>query len=94
MNADNQTPAPAPSTQEIAKRGALLYKQKYQHDLEKTSTGKFAAINVNTTEATVADTSEEAIRLALEKDPQGLFHLVRVGHQSAFEAGWFMSYAP
>jgi hypothetical protein len=84
---------PLPSTQDIAERGAALYRQKYQHDFEKTKGGKFVAINVNTTEATIGDTSEEAVRLALAKDPNGFFHLVQVGHQSAFEAGWFMSYA-
>jgi len=93
MTTTHNTPAPAPSTQDIAKRGAAIYKQKFQAELEKTSAGKFVAINVNTSDASIADTSEQAIELALQKDPNGLFHLVRVGHQSAFEAGWFMSYA-
>jgi len=93
MSTNNKSPVPTPSTQEIAKRGAAIYKQKYQQSLEQSSAGKFVAINVKTEEATTADTSEEAVRKGLEKDPQGLFHLVRVGHQSAFEAGWLMSYA-
>jgi hypothetical protein len=84
---------PAPSTRDIAQRGEAIYTEKYKHDFEKSRKGKFVAINVNTGEATPADTSEEAIRLALEKDPSGLFHLVRVGYQSAFEAGWYMSCA-
>jgi hypothetical protein len=84
---------PAPSTQEIARRGEEIYTQKYKHDLERSSKGKFVAVNVNNSEATIADTGEEAIEEALQKDPQGLFHLVRVGHQSAFEAGWYMTYA-
>ncbi len=81
------------STQEIAQRGEACYKQKYQDELEETCNGKFVAINVNTSEATVADTSHEAIRVALEKDAAGLFHLMRIGYQAAFETGWYMTCA-
>ena len=93
MNTTPKTPAPAPATQDIARRGEAIYAQKYKQDLEQRAVGKFVAINVNSSDATVADSSEEAVRLALQKDPHGLFHLVRVGHQSAFEAGWYISYA-
>jgi hypothetical protein len=84
---------PAPSTQEIARRGEEIYEGKYQADFESKFNGKFAAINVRNQDATVEDTSEKAVRLALEKDPSGLFHLVRIGHKAAFEAGWYMSCA-
>ena len=93
-NNHHNTPAPpAPSTRDIAQRGEAIYSEKYKHDFEKHHKGQFVAINVKTSEATTANTSEEAVRLAMEKDPSGLFHLVRVGHQSAFEAGWYMSCA-
>jgi len=82
---------PTPSTQDIAERGEAIYKNKYQADLESKFHGQFAAINVQSEDVTLADTSDEAIRLALEKAPDGLFHLVRVGHKAAFEAGWYMS---
>jgi hypothetical protein len=85
--------SPTPSTQDIAQRGEAIYKHKYQADFENKHKGKFVAVNVNTEEATMADTGEDAIRIALEKDPAGLFHLVRVGHQAPFEAGWYMSCA-
>ena len=81
------------SSQDIATRGEAIYGEKYRAELEKTSRGKFVAINVANADATVADTGEDAIRLALEKDPSGFFHLIRVGHQAAFEAGWYMSCA-
>lgn len=83
----------APSSQEIAARGETIYDEKYRAELEKTANGKFIAINVTNAEATLADTGEDAIRLALEKDPSGFFHLMRVGHKAAFEAGWYMSCA-
>jgi hypothetical protein len=84
---------PTPSSQEIAARGEAIYAEKYRADLEKSSNGKFIAINVTNGDATLADTGEDAIRLALEKDPSGFFHLMRVGHKAAFEAGWYMSCA-
>lgn len=80
-----------PSTQDIAKRGEAIYQERYQKEFEKKHNGKFVAINVGTGEATVSDTSQDAVRIALEKDPNGFFHLVRVGHQAAFEAGWYMT---
>jgi hypothetical protein len=86
--------APAtPSCQDIADRGEAIYGEKYRADREKTSNGKFIAINVANADATLADTGEEALRLALEKDPSGFFHLIRIGHKAAFEARWYMSCA-
>lgn len=85
--------APIPSTQDIAERGEAIYRSKYQADFESKFVGKFAAISVQDEDATIADTAEDAIRRALEKNPNGLFHLVRVGHKAAFEAGWYISCA-
>ena len=84
---------PAPSTKEIAEHGEAIYKEKYQAEFERTRRGEFVAVNVKSGEATVADTAEDAVRVALEKDPKGLFHLIRVGHKAALEAGWYMSCA-
>jgi hypothetical protein len=81
------------STREIAERGKAIYKAKWEEQLLKTSAGKFVAIDVRTGDASVADTSEDAIRAAEQKNPQGYFHLIRVGHKAAFAAGWFMSHA-
>jgi hypothetical protein len=82
-----------PSSQEIATRGEAIYRDRYRAEMEKTSNGKFIAINIANADATIADTAEDALRLALEKDPSGFFHLIRVGHRAAFEAGWYMSRA-
>src|SRR5260370_40393874 len=74
----------APSCQAIEERGEAIYVEKYRAKLEKTSNGKFIAINVANADATIADTGEDAIRLALEKDASGFFHLIRVGYRAAF----------
>jgi hypothetical protein len=86
--------APAiPSTQYIAERGEAICGERYRAVLENTSNGKFVAINVVNGDAILADTREDALRLAIKKDPSGFFHPIRVGHQAAFEAGWYMSCA-
>jgi hypothetical protein len=82
-----------PSCQDIAERGEAIYDEKYRAEMEKTSNGKFIAINIANADATLADTGEDALRLAIEKDASGFFHLIRVGHRAAFEAGWYMSCA-
>lgn len=82
-----------PSTHEIAARGEAIYKEKWEKKLTETAAGKFVAVNINTGDAQIGDTSEEALRLAEQKDSKGFFHLIRVGRKSAFEAGWYMSHA-
>jgi hypothetical protein len=82
-----------PPVEEIVKRGKAIYHDKYEKDLEARFPGQFVAVDITTMEATVAGSAEEALRLAREKDPQGHFHLIRIGHPAAFEAGWHMSSA-
>lgn len=82
-----------PSTRQIAERGEAIYKQKYAQKLEAAEPGKFVAINIRTEEATISETAEAAVRLAMEKDPSGFFHLIRIGKEGAIEAGWYMSHA-
>jgi hypothetical protein len=83
----------APSFQDIAERGEKIYAERYRAELEERARGKFVAIHVGTGEATLGETGEAALRLAREKDPEGFFHLIRVGHQAAFDAGWYLSCA-
>jgi hypothetical protein len=82
-----------PPAKYIAERGEAIYAEKYRAELEVKSQGKFVAVHVTSGEVTLGDSGEEALRLALEKEPHGFFHLIRVGHQAAFEAGWYLSCA-
>jgi hypothetical protein len=82
-----------PSTREIAELGEAIYQRQWEEKLLKDSVGKFVAINVATGAAILGNTSEEALRLAQEQDPQAYFHLMRVGHRGAFQAGWYLSHA-
>ena len=79
------TPAPAPANPKaIAKLGEDIYKQRYQAQYEASHAGMFAAINIRTEEATLADAPDEALLAARAADPQGMFHLIRVGFAGAF----------
>lgn len=90
MDADQQA---MPPIEEIVKRGEAIYHEKYQKDLEMRFPGQFVAVDVVTTDVTISDAPEEAVRQALAKDPRGYFHLIRIGHLAAFEAGWHMGSA-
>jgi hypothetical protein len=90
MNTDSK---PVPSSRQIAERGEAIYKEKYAKKLEAAEPGKFVAINITSEEATISETAEAAVRLAMEKDPSGFFHLIRIGKEGAIEAGWYMSHA-
>jgi hypothetical protein len=73
---------------DIAEAGERIYQERYKDDYEQTHYGAFAAINVKNGNAVVAGTAEAALRQAKMAEPDGLFHLVRVGYRSAFAAGY------
>jgi hypothetical protein len=75
----------------IAQAGQEIYKRKFQEQYEKEHRGKYVAINIRKETATLGDSAQQALDAALEADPAGLFHLVRVGYVSAFQAGFASS---
>ncbi|MBI3872208.1 MAG: hypothetical protein HY304_03915 [candidate division Zixibacteria bacterium] len=79
------------NTDELARKGEDLYKAKFKADLEKTDSGRYAAIDVHSGECFVADSPEEATRLGAQKHPDGFFHLVRIGHEGVYRLGSFFS---
>jgi hypothetical protein len=72
----------------IAEAGERIYRDKFQVELEASSHGKYAAINVEKETVFVSDTPEGAFDLARKDDPQGIFHLVRVGYAGAFQLSY------
>jgi hypothetical protein len=73
---------PTPSA--IAALGQKIYEERYKVALEENQQGKFVAINVRNSEASVGDTPEQALEQARAKSRDGLFHLIRVGFPSAY----------
>jgi len=79
------TNLPSLNPKMIAKLGEDIYRQKYQSEYEAHHLGKFVAINVRNQQATLGESPYEALEQAKAADPQGLFHLIRVGFSSAFQ---------
>ena len=72
----------------IVEAGERIYRDKYQKEYEANHRGKFLAIDVQTEEAYLGDTSEEPLRAGRNVSPKGIFHLVRVGSPGAFRVSY------
>lgn len=68
--------------QEIADKGTQIYKQ-IKSNYEPRENGRFLAIEIESGNAYLADTSAEAIVKAKENYPDKLFYLVKVGYDTA-----------
>ena len=86
----NRQPFLNPAT--IAERGQKIYNEQYREEMERHQRDCFVAVNVRTEEASVGDTPEAALEEGKRKDPNGLFHLVRVGYPSLYSGGAMTSH--
>jgi hypothetical protein len=73
-----------PDAQAIADRGEAIYAEKYKKEFERLHHGKFAAIDVETEQASLSETSGGALLEAHRRSPNTFVHLIRVGFPSAF----------
>jgi hypothetical protein len=74
-----------PDPRVIAERGMKIYEKKYRSRYEKDSKGRFAAIDIDSEKAYVADYPEDALALARADAPHGTFYLVHIGSEAAFK---------
>lgn len=72
----------------IADAGERLYRDRFKADLEAHHMGEFAAINVIKETVVTGATPEAAFEGARTADPDGIFHLVRVGYAGAFQVSY------
>ncbi len=68
---------------ELARRGQAVYEQELRALTESQYYGRFLAVEPDSKEFWIADTVEEACRLARAALPGKFFHLVRVGFPAA-----------
>ena len=54
-------------------------------EYEPEHNGEYLAINIKTFLGTLSHSPEGAIMKAMERDPHGLYHLVRIGYTGAFK---------
>ena len=85
MIADPSYPS---NPQAIAEVGLKIYKEKFQTEYEKTHLGSFAAIDVVSQLIYVADTPEKALKDGKDADPNGFFHLIKIGSAGAFRVSY------
>lgn len=70
------------SVDSLASKGEKIYK-RIQSTLQSESSGKFAAIDIESKECFVSDTLLGAVMLARKAYPDRKFHIVRIGHRAA-----------
>ena len=79
------------SPQAIAEKGEAIYLKKYKIEFETRYPNKFVAIEIDSGQAFIGNTAEEAIEKAQTERDGGLFHLIKVGSPGVFRVGYYAS---
>jgi hypothetical protein len=66
----------------IATQGSLIYK-KVKNNYKKRDMGKFLAINIDSKEQYLGNTSLEAVAKARKAHPNKVFYVVKIGFDAA-----------
>ncbi|MGF6349527.1 hypothetical protein [Variovorax sp. W2I14] len=75
----------------IALLGEQIYAEKYKQRFEAEHPAQFAAIDIHSQQAFVAEYPEEAIEQARASIPECVVHLVRIGSASAYRMSFFFA---
>ena len=67
---------------QIAENGAQIY-EKVNNNFEPQENGKFLAIDIDSSETYLANTSSEAVEQARKAHPNKVFYLVKIGYSAA-----------
>ena len=67
--------------EKIARKGSEIY-EKIKSQYAMTDNGKFLAIDTDTEERFISDSSSEAVQLARAKYPNKVFYVVRIGYSA------------
>ena len=76
--------------QAFAKEGKRIYRQKYAKKLEPTERGKIIAIEIESGDSFIGDSTVEAILKAKGKYPNRIFYLMRVGYDAVHSSKGFV----
>jgi hypothetical protein len=85
---------PISNPKAAAELGEKIYQERYKEAYEREHPGMFVAINVLTGDAYVSATPEDALDDAHRAAPNGVFHLIQVGHAGAFRVSYAQSQSP
>ena len=75
------------TTEEISKRGQLLYDQKIRDKVEAGNRGRFLVVDITTGEYEIDDTDLAASDRAIDKNPDAVLYGVRIGYPAAYRLG-------
>ena len=74
--------------EEIARRGREIYERDIRSEkFDREHDGEFLVVDVTTGDYAVGEDDDEAFGGMEEKNPDGLFHLMRVGRRAAHRIG-------
>ncbi|MBA2714372.1 MAG: hypothetical protein H0U55_12570 [Rubrobacteraceae bacterium] len=74
--------------EEIARRGREIYAQDIRSEkFDREHDGEFLVVDVTTGEYELGPDEAEAFGQAEDKNPKGLFYLMRVGYRAAHRIG-------
>lgn len=71
------------SASAIAAKGEDLYARRFAREFEHYR-GKYLAIDVDNERAYLADSPRQALALAQTTNPQGSFHIVKIGFEGLY----------
>ena len=72
---------------ELARRGQDYYERFLRAKLEPAHRGKFLALEVETGDYALGETTVDALDRAEAKHPDSVFYILRVGHRTAGRIG-------
>lgn len=71
----------------VVSRGKSIYDRKIRRDVEESSQGKFAVIDVNTEDYEIDPIHAVASRRLAERHPDAVTYTVRIGSRTTYRAG-------
>ena len=75
--------------EDVIARGKKIYDKKLKGELEPGHTGRYVAVDPDTGQYFLGDTSAEAIGAAHDALPESHFYLARVGYDAAHSIGGY-----
>jgi|HubBroStandDraft_5_1064220.scaffolds.fasta_scaffold1068615_1 hypothetical protein len=72
----------------VAERGEDIYRKKFKAVYEPRYNGQFVAIDVNSEDAYLGPTPQQAYANARQAAQRGIFHLMKVGEAGAYRVSY------
>lgn len=74
-------------TRSVIDRAKRIYAERLQSELEPEHRDRFVAIEPESGDYFLADTLDGAVNAAIEKHPDRITHVIRIGHRAAIHIG-------